>query len=77
MTLKGHIENGAVVLDEPAALLNGTPVEIVVAVDRVEPSEASAPTLAKRLENFLKHSVDLPEDAATNVDHYLYGHPKT
>ena len=34
--------------------------------------------LAERLRDFIEHAgeLDLPADAATNVDHYLYGAPK-
>jgi hypothetical protein len=31
---------------------------------------------AERWPNFLQHAVDLPADAASQVDHYLYGTPK-
>ena len=34
------------------------------------------PTLADRLKDFIGSVDDLPEDASTNLDHYLYGHPK-
>ena len=36
------------------------------------------PTLAERLKDFMKYagSVEMPEDAAQQVDHYLYGTPK-
>ncbi len=30
MTIKGHVENGVVVLDEPIQLENGTPVTVEV-----------------------------------------------
>jgi uncharacterized protein (DUF433 family) len=31
MTYRGHIENGRILLDEPAALAEGTPVDVAVA----------------------------------------------
>jgi hypothetical protein len=39
MSFQGHIENGAVVLDEPLSLPNGTVV-------RIEPVEAQGPVVA-------------------------------
>jgi hypothetical protein len=77
MILEGHIKNGVVVFDDPVSLPEGTPVRVEVVANGQPQTETPSPaTLQKRLENFLKHAVDLPEDAALNVDHYLYGHPK-
>ncbi len=33
MTFKGHVENGTIVLDEPAVLPEGAPVRIELAVE--------------------------------------------
>ena len=80
MVLRGHIENGVVVFNEPVPLPNGTPVNVEPAKPEVEGDD---PSSTKGVGYFLRHyqsvigSVeDLPEDAAQNVDHYLYGHPK-
>jgi hypothetical protein len=85
MSLSGHIQDGGVVLDEPAALPNGTPVT----VEPVRPEPAfraegpngkAEPPLGPSLYDCLKEVIGkaagLPEDAALNVEHYLYGHPK-
>ena len=70
MNFTGHILDGAVVLDQPVSLPNGTKV-------RVEPIAADArPTFLERLGDVVGKAVGLPEDASNNVDHYLYGHPK-
>ena len=69
MVCKGHIENGAVVLDEPLLAPEGTPV-------RVELLPKTRRTLAERLSPIIGMVDDLPEDAAENHDHYLYGAPK-
>ena len=75
MSLEGHIQNGVVVFDEPVSLPNGTPV-------RVEPimpptgQDGQPKSLLERLGNVVGAIDDLPPDAARNVDHYLYGHPK-
>ncbi len=74
MTLHGHIENGAIVLDEQVPLPEGAAVQVRVTPKVPAPeAEAKIPTLAERLKNFIGILEDLPEDAAENHDHYLYG----
>lgn len=70
MTLRGHIENGAVVLDEPADLPDGMEV-------RVEVAGAKQPkTPGEALMKYAGRATGLPADASENLEHYLYGHPK-
>lgn len=77
MVYMGHVENGVVVLDEPATFTNGTLV-------RVEPAnqntftdeEETGPTIAERYAAIIGKAETLPSDAAENHDHYLYGVPK-
>lgn len=74
MTLEGHIENGRIILDESAHLPDGTKVRV-----EVLPSQPVAPektSLFDRLKPFMGILDDLPDDAALNHDHYLYGTPK-
>jgi hypothetical protein len=68
MTYRGHVQNGVVVLDEPAKLPDGTSVD-------VQPVPPPEPTLGEKL---LKYAgiVEGPPDLAINHDHYLYGVPK-
>ena len=75
MTYQGHVENGAVVLDEPVALPDGAKVKIMLVemADMVEPSPAGA---REKLGKFAGVFTGLPEDASVNLDHYLYGHAK-
>lgn len=71
MTLQGTMKNGVVVLDQPAAVADGTRVEVVIS-----PCTDRQPTLAERL---LKHAgtvTDLPADMAEQHDHYIHGTPK-
>ena len=70
MIYRGHVHNGVVVLDDPAALPEGTLVE----VDLV--AEDTGATLYDRLKPVIGTAQGLPPDAALNVDHYLYGQPK-
>lgn len=79
MSYTGTVRDGTVVLDEsPNPLPNGTRVEILIARPQEGTSEPgnNLPPLSDRLKNFLSHTVDLPEDASFQHDHYLYGTPK-
>ena len=70
MTYRGHVENGTVVLDEPASLPEGARV-------RVEPEEPTRePTLAERLKDVVGILEGLPPDFAAQHDHYIHGTPK-
>lgn len=78
MFYRGHVKNGTVVLDSPDALPDGVVVRI-----EVVPSQPEGPlldeegqTLGDKLMKFAGRAVGLPEDAARNHDHYLYGAPK-
>lgn len=71
MTCKGHVKNGVVVLDEPGIFPEGAEVRVSL-VNTAD----SAPMLYERLEPVIGMVGDLPADASSNVDHYLYGHPK-
>jgi len=67
---KKHEEVTAlVVLDEPTSLPDGTRVTVTA----VEPPDRS---FLQRLGDVVGKVDGLPADAATNVDHYLYGQPK-
>ena len=76
MTYEGHVEQGMVVLDEPAALEEGTRVRIEVLPTAHESEQERIPSLAERLAPVIGKAKGLPSDAAENHDHYLYGAPK-
>ena len=69
MELEGTVENGAVVLDEPTSLPDGTRVTVSIEQELV-------PTLAELFKDVIGQGVDLPEDYALNVTHYVRGGPK-
>jgi len=70
MAYRGKIKGGVVVLDNPAALPEGTVVY-------GEPAEPQPPrTLLDRFRDVVGAVPDLPEDMADNHDHYLYGTEK-
>ena len=73
MTLRGHVKNGAVVLDKPLGLPDGTDVEV-----EVRPLDAGGdgPTLYERLQDVVGSAEGLPDDMAENHDHYIHGTPK-
>ncbi len=75
MMYRGHVQNGAVVLDEAAVLPEGAPVQVDLLSEVDEPDDAG-PTLYERLKPVIGAAKGLPPDAALNVDHYLYGQPK-
>ena len=73
-----HVKNGLVVLAAPNALPDGVEVRV-----EVVPSETEGPlldekgqTLGEELMKYAGRAVGLPEDAALDHDHYLYGAPQ-
>ena len=74
MTLEGHVVNGQIVLDAPASLPEGTKVRVEVLPAPATSTDSR--TLYERLQPFAGILDGLPEDAALNHDHYLYGAPK-
>lgn len=75
MTLRGHIKGGAVVLDEPAALPDGTVVEVRTVEPAAQPQQ-SPPTHYERYKGFIGAADGLPEDFAEEHDHYIHRTPK-
>jgi hypothetical protein len=73
MTLNGHVENGAIVIDDAVDLPEGARVRVEVEKERQDRDEATIPTIYERMKAIVDAAEDLPEDAATNVDRYLYG----
>ena len=68
MTYKGHIKNGAVVLDEPVQLPEGSQVVV---------QPAAAPTSLRDLLGAVAgRGKNLPDDGSVQHDHYIYGSPK-
>ena len=67
---------------EPLALPEGTRVHLRVEEGNgaeqpaAKPPEGELPTLLERMKDFVGTVHNLPPDASTNLDHYLYGTPK-
>jgi len=69
MTLHGTLDNGKVVLDQPAPWPDGTRVEVVLQTGKKL-------TLAEKLLRHAGTVPDLPADMAEQHDHYIHGTPK-
>ena len=78
MTVHGRVRNGVVVMDDPKALPEGTEVSVhpLKAKRRGSKGKVQSPSLYERLKPVIGKAKGMPADAATNVDHYLYGAPK-
>lgn len=75
MTYRGRVTNGVVLLDPPNALPDGVEVRIEVIPSEIESLllDENSQTLGEKLMKYAGRAVGLPEDAALNHDHYLYG----
>lgn len=75
MVYQGTIQNGVVVFSDPVPLPDGTAVKVVSAM--VDDATALPEVEDDPLYNIGELAVDMGiSDLATNIDHYLYGHPK-
>jgi hypothetical protein len=71
MNYKGHVQNGVIVLDEPAELREGASVTIEVTDS--EPNEyASIRAERASLYGPLKGAVEMPPDWAQRSEEYLH-----
>ncbi|MGA2229598.1 MAG: hypothetical protein ABSH22_01620 [Tepidisphaeraceae bacterium] len=71
MTYRGRVKNGVIVLDPPAALPEGSEVNVSPKSD-----PETIPTLNERFKDVIGIVDDLPPDMAENHDHYIHGAPK-
>lgn len=76
MVYKGRVVNGAIVLDERVTLPEGTAVRIELVETARSVDDESGPSFTERYASVIGKARSLPEDAAENHDHYLYGVPK-
>lgn len=76
MTLHGQIRNGLVVLDKSRALPDGTEVTVRPILNKAKPGKRPKKSAKRKIMRFAGKAKGLPADAARNLDHYLYGHPK-
>ena len=78
MVYRGRVKGGVIVLEPTYALAEGTEVRVEEVVSKAnEPLlDENGQTLGQKLMKYAGKAVSLPEDAALNHDHYLYGAPK-
>lgn len=80
MTYRGHVEDGKIVVEDDVDLPEGTRVEVTPvpgkAGGRSRGPKKGKLTVSCRLLKYAGKARGLPPDAARNLDHYLYGHPK-
>lgn len=73
MTYRGHVKGGVIVIDPTIPLPEGSEVTIELVETAIQPAADSEHPFLKMLD--LAVDMGIP-DLATNIDHYLYGHPK-
>jgi hypothetical protein len=77
MTYRGYVKNGVIVLEDAAALPEGTKVQVEPLPEPgAETGEEEIPSLYEQIEPVVGKATTLPPDASINHDHYLYGLPK-
>jgi hypothetical protein len=80
--LRAHFDGKVLVLDQPADLPTGTPLEIEVRLEvdaqHAQPTDRQRGILADVADwvETLPKDPNSPGDAAAQHDHYLYGTPK-
>lgn len=73
MTYHGTVKNGSIVLDRKAQLPDGARVTVEVEAPRSQSPEQAGEQLLQMTDLAVDTGIS---DLATNIDHYLYGHPK-
>ena len=77
MTYRGHVENGAIRLDDLVTLPEGAQVRVeLIAPTPDSPTDQGGLTLYDRLKPVVGAAKGLPVDLAENHDHYLHGRAK-
>jgi hypothetical protein len=77
MTYPGHVQNGAVILDEAIDLPEGARVTVALAEESASLlDDLSLPSLYDQFQSFMGAAEGLPDDLALNHDHYLHGQPR-
>lgn len=78
MNFQGHVENGVIVLDGAVNLPNGVQVRVeIIPTELIAKNSESVPcTQFNHYESIIGAITDLPEDFASQHDHYIHGIPK-
>jgi hypothetical protein len=75
MVYRGQVVKGAILLETGVEFPDGAEVRIEVIPSRVPPTEDTKGEPLARMTD-LAVETGIP-DLATNLDHYLYGHPRS
>lgn len=75
MVIRGRVNGGVVVLDDPKALPDGALVRIEPLAEQLA-EESDGRTVWDSLLEWSGCAKGLPSDLAEQHDHYLYGTPK-
>lgn len=73
---RGHVENGAIRLEDAPTLPEGVGVEVRLLSDDQSAEQEDMPSIYETLKDFAGKAEGLPPDFSINLDHYLYGMPK-
>jgi hypothetical protein len=73
MVYHGRVRDGAIVLDSGIELPDGAAVRVELELPGESPAGTGDDPLLKMVELATETGIS---DLATNVDHYLYAHPK-
>jgi hypothetical protein len=73
MTYRGQVKGGAIVLEPGVDLPEGSIVRIELETSERSRREEPADPLFRMTELAVDTGI---RDLSTNIDHYLYGHPK-
>lgn len=76
MPYRGHVEDGVIVIDEPVELEEGMEVVVDFGSSETKGNPEPPQSFRERYAAVIGMAKGLPEDAAENHDHYLYGTPK-
>jgi hypothetical protein len=78
MVYRGHVQNGVVVLEDPAKLEEGQSVSVSLRRGRrAARRKPPLTTLSERFKPLIGIAKGLPRDFSSQLDHYLYDTPKT
>jgi hypothetical protein len=70
MSITAKVEGGKIILPPDVPWPSGTLV-------RIEPLAEQPPSIWETLKDFDGIAQDLPKDLASNLDHYVHGHPRS
>ena len=76
--IRGRMQKGVVVLDDPQCLEEGAEVAVrpIKSKNGITKTKKKSGTVSQGLLRLAGKAKGLPPDASQNVEHFLYGHTK-